>query len=107
MILMTAGFAALAVLRAMFLMTVAGESRAAAILQVVLLSAISAGLVACGSAIMAKTRPLTLAAARHARRAAAACRAARRQAEEKCSGTGLCCSGRCASGRSYRSLRLG
>lgn len=83
---MTAGFAALAVLRTMFLVTVAGESRAAAILQVVLLSAISAGLVACGSAIMAKTRPLTLAAARRARRAAAACRAARRQAEEKMQG---------------------
>jgi len=71
----------------MFLVTVAGESLAAAVLQAVLLSAISAGLVACRSAVMAKTRPLTLAralaAARRARRAAAASRAARRQAEEK------------------------
>ena len=87
LILMTAGFAALAVLRTMFLVTVAGESLAAAILQAVLLSAISAGLVACGSAIMAKTKPLTLARAlagvRRARSASAACRAARRQAEEK------------------------
>jgi hypothetical protein len=52
-----------------------------------LLSAISAGLVACGSAVMARTRPLTLAralaTARRARRTAAACRAARRRAEEK------------------------
>ena len=87
LILTAVGFAALAVLRTMFLVTVAGESLAAAILQAVLPSAISAGLVVGGSAVMAKTRPLTLAralaAARRARRAAAACRAARRQAEEK------------------------
>ena len=86
-VLMAVGFAALAVLRTMFLVTVAGESLAAAVLQAVLLSAISAGLVVCGSAVMAKTRPLALAralaAARRARRAAAASRAARRQAEEK------------------------
>jgi hypothetical protein len=87
LILMTGGFAALAVLRTAFLVTVAGESLAAATLQAVLLSAISAGLVACGSAVMARTRPLTLAraltAARRARRNAVACRAARRRAEEK------------------------
>jgi hypothetical protein len=87
LVLMAVGFAALAVLRTMFLVTVAGESLAAAVLQAVLLSAISAGLVACGSAVMAKTKPLALAralaAARRARRAAAASRAARRQAEEK------------------------
>jgi hypothetical protein len=87
LILITVGFAALAVLRSMFLVTVAGESLATAILQAVLLTGISASLVACGSAIMAKTRPLTLAralaAVRRARRASAACRAARREAEAK------------------------
>jgi len=87
LILMAAGFAALAVLRTAFLVTVAGESLGAAILQAVLLSAISAGLVACGSAVMARTRPLALARAlaalKRARRTAAACRDARRRAEEK------------------------
>jgi hypothetical protein len=87
LIFMAAGFAALAALRTEFLATVAGEPLAAAILQATLLSAISAGLVACGSVVMAKTRPLTLAraltAARRAGRASATCRAARRQAEEK------------------------
>ncbi len=58
-----AGYVALAVLRAAFLITVAGESLGAAILQAVLLSAISAGLVACGSAVLARTRPLALARA--------------------------------------------
>ena len=59
--LIAAGFAALAVLRTAFLVTVAGESLGAAILQAVLLSAISAGLVACGSMVMARTRPLAVA----------------------------------------------
>ena len=67
LVLMATGFAALAALRTIFLVNV--------------------GMVACGSAVMAKTRPLTLAralaAARRARRVAAASRAARRQAEEK------------------------
>lgn len=87
LILMAAGFTALAVLRTAFLVTVAGESLGAAILQAVLLSAISAGLVACGSVVMARTRPLALAralaAVKRARRTAAACRGARRRAEEK------------------------
>jgi len=87
LILMAAGFAALAVLRTAFLVTVAGESLGAAILQAVLLSAISAGLVACGSVVMARTRPLTLARAlatvKRARRTAAACHDARRRAEER------------------------
>ena len=87
LILMAAGFAALAVLRTAFLVTVAGEPLGAAILQAVLLSAISAGLVACGSVVMARTRPLALASAlaavKRARRTAAACRDARRRAEEK------------------------
>jgi hypothetical protein len=85
--LMAAGFAALAVLRTAFLVTVAGESLGAAILQAALLSAISAGLVACGSAVMARTRPLALAralaAVKRARRTAARCHDTRRRAEER------------------------
>ena len=87
LILMAAGFAALAVLRTAFLVNVAGESLGAAILQAVLLSAISAGLVACGSVVMARTRPLTLAralaAVKRARRTAVACHDARRRADER------------------------
>jgi hypothetical protein len=87
LILMAAGYVALGILRTAFLVTVAGESLAAAVLQAVLLSAISAGLVVCGSVVMARTRPLTLAralsAAKRARRRAVACREARRRAEEK------------------------
>lgn len=85
--LMAAAYVALGVLRTTFLVTVAGESLAAAILQAVLLSAISAGLVVCGSAVMARTRPLaltrTLSAAARAHRKAVGCREARRRAEEK------------------------
>ena len=87
LILIGAGYIALAVLRTAFLVTVAGESLASAVLQAVLLSAISAGLVVCGSAVMARTRPLTLAralsAVTRARRTSTACWAARRRAEEK------------------------
>ena len=82
-----AAYAALVVLRTQFLTTVAGESLPAALLQAVLLSAISAGLVLCGSAVMARTRSLGLdrarAAARRARHAAAAAQAAARHAAEK------------------------
>jgi hypothetical protein len=85
--LVAAAYVALAVLRTAFLVTVAGESLAAAILQAVLLSAISAGLVVCGSAVMARTRPLALAralsATARAHRKTVACRGARRRAEEK------------------------
>lgn len=81
------GYLALTVLRTAFLITVAGESLPSAVLQAVLLSAISAGLVACGSAVMARTRPLTLtralSAARRARGTAVSCLEARRRAEEK------------------------
>jgi hypothetical protein len=84
---MAAAYVALGVLRTAFLVTVAGESLAAAILQAVLLSAISAGLVVCGSAVMARTRPLALAralsATARAHRTTVACRGARRRAEEK------------------------
>jgi hypothetical protein len=86
LVMIGAGYLALTVLRTAFLTTVAGDSLAAAVLQAVLLSAISAGLVACGSAVMARTRPLALAralaAVRRSRGAAAASRAARRRAAE-------------------------
>jgi hypothetical protein len=85
--LLAAGFAALAVLRTAFLITVAGESLGAAILQAVLLSAMSAGLVASGSVVMARTRPLSLAralaAVKRSRRTAVTCHDARRRAEER------------------------
>jgi hypothetical protein len=82
-----AAYVALVVLRTEFLTTVAGASFPAALLQAVLLSAISAGLVLCGSAVMARTRSLSLdrarAAARRTRHAAAAAQAAARLAAEK------------------------
>ncbi|MGO9217196.1 MAG: hypothetical protein ACLP5E_05390 [Streptosporangiaceae bacterium] len=80
-------YAGLVALRTSFLVTVAGESMAAAILQAVVLSAISAGLVFLGSAVMARTRPLrlsrALAAVRRARRASQVTEAAWRHAEDK------------------------
>lgn len=86
-IIIAAGYLALTVLRTAFLVTVSGEWLPSAVLQAVLLSAISAALVGCGSVVMARTRPLTLdralSAARQARAAAVACREARRRAEEK------------------------
>jgi hypothetical protein len=82
-----AAYVALVILRARFLMTVSAESLPAAVLQAVLLSAISAGLVLCGSAVMARTRHLSLAralaAARRARQAAAGAQATARLAAEK------------------------
>ena len=87
LVMIGVGYLALTVLRTAFLITVAGESLPSAVLQAVLLSAISAGLVACGSAVIARTRPLTLAralsAARRARTVAVSCQEARRRAEEK------------------------
>jgi hypothetical protein len=84
---MAAACAALLVLRTQFLTAVAGASLAAALLQALLLTAISAGLILCGSALMARTRQLSLArargAARRARQAAADDQAARRRAAEK------------------------
>jgi hypothetical protein len=80
-------YVALVVLRTEFLTTVSGASPMAAFLQAVLLSAISAGLVLCGSAVMARTRSFRLdrarAAARRARQAAAAAQAAAHRAAEK------------------------
>jgi hypothetical protein len=86
-LLMVAAYAAMVVLRTQFLVTVSAESFAAALLQAVLLSAISAGLVLCGSAVMARTEPPSLAqaraAARQARQAAGAAQTAARAAAEK------------------------
>jgi hypothetical protein len=80
-------YAGLVALRTSFLVTVAGEGFAAALLQAVVLSAISAGLVFLGSAVMARTRSLrlsrALATGRRARRASQASDAAWRRAEDK------------------------
>jgi hypothetical protein len=83
----TAGYLALLGLRTEFLTAVAGDSLLLAVLQAALLTAISAGLVWCGAAILARTRHLGLSRARAAaRRAAAAAedaRAAERLATDK------------------------
>ena len=83
----TVGYLALLGLRTEFLITVSGESLLVALLQSALLTAISAGLVLCGSAVLARTRHLShsraRAAARRAARAAADARAAQREAAEK------------------------
>jgi hypothetical protein len=80
-------YLALVVLRTEYLITVSAEALPAAVLQSVLLSAISAGLVLCGSAVIARTRQLSLgrarAAARRARDAAAAAEAARQAASDR------------------------
>jgi hypothetical protein len=82
-----AGYLALLGLRTEFLITVASESLPVAVLQAALLTAISAGLVLCGSAVLGRTRPLKLslarAAAQRARRGAAEARAAQTQAAER------------------------
>jgi hypothetical protein len=84
---MTAGYLALLGLRTEFLTTVAAESFLAALLQAAMLTAISAGLVLCGSAVIARTRPLSLSrshdSTRRARQAAADARAAQNQAAER------------------------
>jgi hypothetical protein len=76
----TTAYLALLGLRSQFLTTVAGESLPVALLQSAMLTAISAGLVLCGSVILARTKSLNLsrscAAARRARQAAAEARAA-------------------------------
>jgi hypothetical protein len=84
-ILLTA-YAGLVGLRASFLVTVDGESFLAALLQALVLSAISAALVVLGSAVMARTRPLRLsrarAAAQRASRVSEASEEAWRQADD-------------------------
>ena len=80
-------YLALLGLRVEFLITVSSDLLLAALLQSALLTAISAGLVLCGSAILARTRFLShsraRAAARRAAQAADDARAAERQASEK------------------------
>jgi hypothetical protein len=84
---MTAGYLALLGLRTEFLTTVAAESFLIAVLQAATLTAISAGLVLCGSAIIARTRPLSLSRAHHAtwraRQGVADARTAQNQAAER------------------------
>jgi hypothetical protein len=83
----TVGYLALFALRTEFLITVSADSLPIAALQSALLTAISAGLVLCGSAVLARTRSLTYsrarAAARRAAQVAEDARAAERQAAEK------------------------
>ncbi len=83
----TMGYLALLGLRTEFLITVSGDSLPVAVLQSALLTAISAGLVLCGSAVLARTRFLyhsrARAAARRAAQIAEDARAAERQAAEK------------------------
>ena len=83
----TAGFLALLGLRTEYLITVAGDSFPVAVFQSTLLTAISAGLVLCGSAVLARTRSFTTpgpcAAARRAARAAQDARHAHDEAVDK------------------------
>jgi hypothetical protein len=83
----TMGYLALLGLRTEFLITVSSESLPVALLQSTLLTAISAGLVLSGSAVLARTRHLShsraRAAARRAAQAADDARAVQRQAAEK------------------------
>jgi hypothetical protein len=83
----TAGYLALLWIRTDFLTRVANESLLFAIIQAVLLTAISIGLILCGSEVLARTRYFKLsrarAAVRHARQAAAEARAAQTRAAEK------------------------
>lgn len=84
---MAAAYLLLLVMRTQYLATVAAESLAVAFLQALLLTAISAGLVLCGSAVIARTWPLRLSRARavahRARQTVAANQAAAQQATEK------------------------
>jgi len=82
-----AGYLALLGLRTEFLITVSSDSLTVAVLQSALLTAISAGLVLCGSAVLARTRFLehsrARAAVRRAVRAAGDARTAQQLAAEK------------------------
>jgi hypothetical protein len=74
-------------LRTQFLTTVAGESTLVALLQSAMLTVISAGLVLCGSVVLARTRSFTLSHSlgivRRARRDAATARIAQGLASQK------------------------
>ena len=76
------GYLALLGLRTSFLITVSDESLPVALLQSALLTAISAGLVLSGSAIMARTRHLSHSRARAAARRATQATADARRAQE-------------------------
>jgi hypothetical protein len=82
----TLGYVALFGLRTEFLITVAGESLLVALLQSAMLTAISAGLVLCGSVILGRTRSPRLsrsrAAVRRTQQAATEARAAQADAAE-------------------------
>ena len=83
----TIAYLALLGLRSQFLTTVAGESFPVALLQSAMLTAISVGLVLCGSAILARTKSMNLsrscAAAQRARQAVARARSAQDIAAER------------------------
>jgi hypothetical protein len=83
----TVGYLALLGLRTQFLTTVSGDSLPVALLQSALLTAISAGLVWCGAAVLGRTRSFSYsrarAAAQRAAQAAADARQAQNQAAEK------------------------
>jgi hypothetical protein len=74
-------------LRTQFLTTVVGESTPVALLQSAMLTVISAGLVLCGSVVLARTRSFTLSRSagivRRARQATAAARIAQGLASQK------------------------
>jgi hypothetical protein len=74
-------------LRTQFLTTVVGESTAVALLQSAMLTVISAGLVLCGSVVLARTRSFTLSHSlglvRRARQATGAARIAQGLASQK------------------------
>ena len=80
------GYVALLGLRTEFLITVAGESLLVALLQSAMLTAISAGLVLCGSAVLGRTRSPSLsrsrAAVRRTQQAAFEARAAQTHAAD-------------------------
>jgi hypothetical protein len=82
-----AGYLVLLGLRTEFLITVSSDSLAFAVLQSTLLTSISAGLVLCGSAVLARTRFLrhsrARAAVRRAAQAADDARTAQQHATEK------------------------
>ena len=79
----TVGFLALLGLRTEYLTIVAGDSFPVAVFQSTLLTAISAGLVLCGAAVLTRTRTVIYSRARAAaRRAARAAEAARHAHDE-------------------------
>jgi hypothetical protein len=62
-VVVVAAFVGLLIMRMQFLITVAGEALWPALLQALFLTAVSAGLVLCGSAVMARTQHYRIARA--------------------------------------------